>query len=73
MADKKPRRFRIPEKDIDVFLENMRRTNPTATREMAKNALLQLKIKVYEVGQEDPEELVRLHKKLKKEKRMKTN
>lgn len=66
--------YEITEKDIDTVLGILKRSDPeNATPEMAIAVLEEIQMRVHELGHTNPEKLIEIYKKLKKEKRLKIN
>ena len=66
--------YEITEKDIDTVLKILKANDSeNATPEMAIAVLEELQMRVHELSHTNPEKLVEIYKKLKKEKLLKTN
>ncbi len=71
---KKSMGYEINEKDIDTVLGILKRDDPEhATPEMAIEILETLQASIHDLSHTDPEQLLKIYKDLKREKKMKTN
>lgn len=73
MAYRRPGYPAIPDDIIDITLKHLREKDPEATWEDAIEVLKRQQEVIREWNLTNPEGLIKFHKKLKREKRMKTN
>ena len=70
----KSQKYEINEKDIETVLGILQRTDPeNATPQMAIALLEELQMNIHLAGHKDIEALIETHKRLKREKKLKTN